>query len=219
MHRSTLLAILLGLLILVPGSGWSQGREIELSISETHPGLSGQIPLWGKLSIKLNYRATQSIRFRLEGYAGGQKVSMSSSNIMPSYPPGEGEALVWFASKDPRKIDEIRIVAMTSQLQPLATISSPVLLEWSSTAPSSPRTPAWYARLNKEQQDLSKQNAGPPSTSHTELGMLVVGIGGMSILGYIALQPFAVYRLRGRWWAHRGIASIDSGLISSTDSD
>src|SRR5262249_41499726 len=196
MHRSMFLAILLALFILAPGSGWCQEREVELSISEAHPGLSGQIPLWGKLSIKLKYRATQPIRFRMEGYAGGQKVSMSSSNIMPSYPPGEAEALVCFASKDPRKIDEIRIVAMTSRLQPLASISSPALLEWSSTAPSSPRAPAWYARLNKEQQDLSKQNAEPPSTALTLLGMLVMGIGDMSILGYIALQPFALYWLR-----------------------
>ncbi len=48
----------------------------------------------GVLYVRLTYRTTQPVGFIIDGYAAGQKVRKSSSNIAPGYPPGAGQALV-----------------------------------------------------------------------------------------------------------------------------
>lgn len=94
MLRINCLSLLLALCILLPVSVHSQEDGIEIKIAETQPLLSAQLRPRGVLYVRLTYRTTQPVGFIIDGYAAGQKVRKSSSNIAPGYPPGAGQALV-----------------------------------------------------------------------------------------------------------------------------
>jgi hypothetical protein len=127
------------------------------------------------LYARLTYRSNQPVRFHIEGYAAGQKVRSTSSNIAPAYPAGEGEALAWMSYKDPTKIDEIRIEATgQSWAHPLASINVPAQLEWTPAAMSNPRAPAWFARLDREKQDRALQDE-KQRPKNTDLGWRIIG--------------------------------------------
>src|SRR5437879_2809206 len=122
----------------------AQDKPVQFAIAEVFPGFSGQLRTWNRVSVRLTYRSDRPVRFRIAGYAGGQKVGGGSSNIAPPYPAGEGEALVWFAHNKPATIDEIRIDALDERWRPLASISAPAQLEWSPTAVGNRRpNPEW----------------------------------------------------------------------------
>jgi hypothetical protein len=199
MLRPNLLPILLASLFVAPLTAKSQESGVEYKIAETQPGLSAQLRPWGKLCVRLTYRSTQPVRFWIEGYAAGQKVPNTSSNIAPAYPPGEGEALVWMSYKNPTKIDEIRIEATgQSSAHPLASISVPVQLEWTLAAKSNPPAPTWFARLNREQQDRAAE-AERQRPKNTALGLFIFAMVTYSALGYLALQPLLIFFWRGGW--------------------
>ena len=52
----------------------------------------------------------------------------------------------------PTTIDEIRITVIGQKWQPLTSINLPAQLEWTAAAKGNPGAPAWFARLNHEQQ-------------------------------------------------------------------
>jgi hypothetical protein len=198
MLRPNFLPILLALLFFAPFSATGQESGVEFKIAETQPGLSGQLRPSSKLYVRLTYRSDKPLGFIIDGYADGQRIRKSSSNIAPAYPLGEGEALVWMGYDKPTKIDEIRIVAIGEKWQPIASISVPAQLEWTPAAKSNPRPPAWYPRLDRQQQDLGKE-AEKLIPKNTALGLGVIAIATYSILGYLALQPLMIFFMRGRW--------------------
>jgi hypothetical protein len=199
MFRPNLIPLLLALLVVAPVTAKSQESGVEYKIAETQPGLSAQLRPWGKLYVRLTYRTVRPVGFYIEGYAAGQKVRHTSSNIAPAYPAGEGEALVWMSYKDPTKIDEIRIMAIGDRWdQPLGSISAPVQLEWTPAAKSNPRAPSWFARLNREQQDRAAE-AERQRPKNTALGGFIFTIIIYSTLAYPVLQLFLIFTVRGRW--------------------
>ena len=194
------LLVLVALLLAAHGPAWSQDGAVQISIADTYPGLSGRLGAWGRLYVKLAYRSDRPVRFRMEGFAAGRKVSSSSSSIAPPYAAGEGEAMVWIAYAQATTIDEIRIGAFDERWQPLASITAPAPLEWSSTAVGNPRPrPEWIERLDKAQQESAQEANAKESAEHIPLGMAVVGIGVLSIGGYLVLQPLLAFWLSG-WW-------------------
>jgi hypothetical protein len=199
MLRSNRLALFLAMLFVAPAVAWSQDRNVEFSITDSHPGLSGQLRAWGRLYVKLAYRSDQPVGFHIDGYAAGKKVPGASSNIAPSYPAGEGEALVWIAFGKAATIDEIRIAALDQRWQPLSAIRVPARLEWSPDASKNGPPPAWATRLDAEQQQLGKRQDQATGAKHRGLGERVVGIGALAILGYLVLQPMMISWLSGRW--------------------
>ena len=199
MLRHVLFAVLLASPALIAGPAWAEKQPVELSVIEAHPGFSAQLPLGARFSVRLKYQSAQPVRFQLEAYEGGQKIRPSTSNIMPLYPSGEGEALVWFTLNKPAKVEEIRVTAFASRSQPLTSLSRPAQLEWSSTARRGFAAPEWFQRLSREQQELAARTASAPDPARNALGMAVIGIGGISILAYLALQPILLFTMRGRW--------------------
>jgi hypothetical protein len=198
MPRSNRLLVLVTLLLAAPGLAWGQDRAVQFTIANTYPGLSGRLGAWGRLYVKLAYRSDRPVRFRMEGFAAVQKVTSASSNIAPPYPAGDGEAMVWIAYAQPTTIDEIRIWAFDEKWQPLASVTAPAPLEWSAAAARNTRPrPEWAERLNNEQQESARKRDAKDSAEHMAFGMVVVGIGGFSILGYLVLQPFLAFRFFG----------------------
>jgi hypothetical protein len=197
MLRSIGLVLVFALLLIPPDLAWGQDPALQFTIAETFPGLSGRLRVGGRLYARLKYRSDRPVRFRMEGFAAGQKISHGSSNIAPPYPAGEGEALVWISYSQPTTIDEIRIRAVDQRWQPLESISAPAQLEWNPNAARNPRPrPEWAERLSREQQQQPTQQ---DKEKHVGLGIAVVGIGGISILGYLVLQPLMAFWLPGGW--------------------
>ncbi len=200
MLRSNRLLLLLAMLFVAPDVASAQNRSVTFSIADAYPALSGELRAGSRLYVKLSYRSDGPVGFHVEGYAGGKKVPGATSNIMPSYPAGEGEALVWIAYGKPATIDELRITAIDQRWQPLAAISQPAPLEWSATKVGERGAPpAWAKRLDREQQERGDQQGRAASAKNLGLGMLVVGLGGLAILGYLVLQPMMIFTYSGRW--------------------
>jgi hypothetical protein len=200
MPRSNRLLVLVMLLLAAPGLAWGQDRAVQFTIADSYPGLSSPLGARGRLYVMLAYRSDRPVRFRMEGFAAGQKVTGASSNIAPPYPAGDGEAMVWIAYAQPTTIDEIRIGAFDERWQPLASVTTPAPLEWSAAAARNPRPrPEWAERLDKEQQEKARKANAKINAEHTEFGILVVGIGAYSILGYLILQPLLAFRFSGAW--------------------
>jgi hypothetical protein len=198
-HSNRLLILVTVLLLLAPGLAWSQDGAVQLSIADTYPGLSGRLGVWGRLYVKLAYRSDRPVRFRMEGFAAGRKVS-SGSSIAPPYAAGEGEAMVWIAYAQATTIDEIRIGAFDERWQPLTSITAPAPLEWSAAATGRPRPrPEWIERMDKAQQESAGRQDAKDMAEQQGFGMAVVGIGVLSIAGYLVLQPLLAFWLSGLW--------------------
>ena len=187
------------LLILGPASAPAQQPPVEFRVAESDPGFTGRIGLRTTLFVRLSYKSDRPVRFQAEGRAAGQKVAAAASyNVAPPYPAGEGEALVWIAFGQPATINELRIKSFDERWQPLTTIDVPVQLEWSGSAQIR-RRPEWAERLNRAQQESVRVQAQKADEGYEWIGGLIIGLGGVSILGYLVLQAFLPWQFSGGW--------------------
>ena len=190
----------LALLIFVAAPASAQQSPVEFRVAESDPGLTGRIGLGRTLYIRLNYKSERPVRFQAEGRAAGQKVALGASyNVAPPNPAGEGEAFVWIAfGRVATTIDEIRINAFDERWQPLASINVPARLEWS--GPAQARSlPEWVDRLNRAQQESVREQARKAEEGYEWIGGLMIGLGGISIIGYLLLQVLLPWRFSGGW--------------------
>jgi hypothetical protein len=197
-HRFICLVIL-ALSALFSVSARCAEQPIQFSIAESDPFLSGPIGLNDVLYIRLAYKSDQPVRFRMEAFAAGKKIITGVSyNPAPPYPSGDGEALVWLAFRQPVTIDEIRIKAADEQWKTIGTLRAPVALEWNASTTKHIRAD-WANRLSSEQQDNTGRQMQQANQGGDWIGDLIIPLGGISILGYLMLQPWLIWRLRGGW--------------------
>ena len=83
------------------GAGAGEHTVPSVRIMQSHPALFGQLSGDQAIFVRLAYSSETPVRFRIEGYAEGEKVTQARSNPTPRYPAGEGEALVWMAFDAP----------------------------------------------------------------------------------------------------------------------
>jgi hypothetical protein len=190
------LGLLLGLLMIWPAWGFAQRAPIEFQIMQSDPGLVASLARGEGLYVRLTYRSSRPVRFRMHGFARGSEVKDGAMyNVAPPYPAGEGEALVWLAYRQPIHIDEIRVTALGTGWEPLATSSAAVDLAWSPGTAKRVRAD-WASRLSNEQQETVRQQIEQRDTSGGALLFFLL-VGG--VLGYFVLQPLTVLWLDGRW--------------------
>ena len=114
---------------------------------------------------------------------------------------GEGEAFLWFAFTDPRKVDTIRVTAATRSGKIMATADLSVDLAWTGQPLMTPHVPAdWVGRMQAGQQRAARSRGdqwvgGPLGTL-----MLTAARGMMMAVPlYFVLQAWLLWRLHGGW--------------------
>jgi hypothetical protein len=217
-----LLPLALFALPLLPMSG-TVGAEApapSVQIVQNHPTLFGQLGHGDAVFLRLSYSSETPLRFRLEGYAEGKRVTESRSNPAPIYPAGQGEALVWMAYESPAAIDEVKIIVLDVRWQALAVKVARARLRWENGgATSNPTQPEWLIRLNQEQQAMASKPE-PKTGDETESWFttdMVVTLAWAAVIAYLVLQaPMAIW-FAGKWrWAARAplIATVPVLLYS-----
>ena len=120
-HRLLPIALIaIPLLSALGGAGGTRAAEHavpSVQIMQSHPSLFGQLAGGQAVFVRLAYSSEQPVRFRIEGYSAGERVTESRSNPTPRYPAGAGEALVWLAFDPP--------VAPADPVTPVTIINAP----------------------------------------------------------------------------------------------
>ncbi len=194
-----LLLLSFALFALMAERAAGQDKAVEFRIVESHPALAGRLAPGEQLFIRLAYKSSRPAAFWVQGFSAGERAKVEvANNILPHYPAGEGEALVWIRFRQPTKIDELRIFAAVEGWKPAATVRRRVALEWSEGAAPRPR-PEWAERLAREQQEISRRQVDKTSESEQWLGGLIIALGWASVLGYLLLQPLLISQWSGGW--------------------
>jgi len=195
-------------LLLAGGAVGAEPPVPSVRIVQNHPTLFGQLAGGEAVFVRLAYTSEMPLRFRIEGYAEGQRVAESQSNPAPIYPAGEGEALAWMAYQPPAAIDELKVIILDIRRQPLAVKVARVRLRWEKEASAAgPKQPDWLTRLNSEQQALAA--LPEPMLDDVPEDLIprewVLPLAWALVLAYLVLQvPMAIW-FTGRWrWAARG---------------
>lgn len=198
MARWLLLIVILIFQAFSPASAWCEEQPVHFAIAASDPFLSGRIALGDTLYVKLAYKSVGPVRFRMEAFAAGKKITAGVMyNPAPLYPPGEGEALVWIAYRQPTTVDEIKITAAGDRWQSMAMLRAPVDLEWSAAAAKHARA-EWVSRLGRAQQDNTGRRMRQSNDANW-LSPLIIPFGWVSVLGYLLLQPWMIHRFAGGW--------------------
>ena len=202
------LALFAVLPLLAGGAAGAEPPAPSVRIVQSHPTLFGQLAGGEAVFVRLAYTSETPLRFRVEGYAGGERVTASQSNPAPIYPAGEGEALVWMAYQPPAAIDELKVIILDIRWQPLAVKVARASLRWEKNAPAiGQKQPGWLARLNGEQQALAALPEPILGDIPEDLipSEWVLPLAWGVVLAYLVLQvPMAIW-FTGNWrWAARG---------------
>ena len=202
LHRLLPIALAAVPLLFTLGSAGAGEHAVpSVRIMQSHPTLFGQLAGDQTVFVRLAYSSENPARFRIEGYAKGEKVTETRSNPTPRYPAGEGETLVWMAFDPPAVIDELRITILDDRWQPLAVKIVQAGLRWESEAPASEPEPDWVSRLNDEQQALAALPEPEPADAPKDLipREWVLPLAWSFVLAYVVLQvPMALW-LTGKW--------------------
>jgi hypothetical protein len=176
----------------------SAQERLVFSAVDSDPSFSAALGSGSPLYIKIAYRSERPVRFRAEGYRGGQKVEDGAMyNPAPIYAAGSGEALVWIAYRKPTALDAVLVTAVDDNWKRLSTISVPVKTTWSAEATrGAPRT-SWATRMSAAQQQAAM------TVPKNELSSPLFDFLGLAIMlclpGYFVLQAALPLRLRGGW--------------------
>ncbi len=202
------LALFVVLPMLAGSAAGAEPPVPSVRIVQSHPTLFGQLAGGEAVYVRLAYTSETPLRFRIEGYAEGERVTASQSNPAPIYPAGEGEALVWMVYAPPAAIDELKVVMLDIRWQPLAVKVARASLRWEKDVPATgPKQPEWLSRLNGEQQALAA--LPEPVLDDVPEGLIpdewVLPLAWGGVLAYLVLQvPMAIW-FTGSWrWAARG---------------
>jgi hypothetical protein len=152
------------------------------------------------LYVRVEYHSDQPLRFQAAGYWHGKKRERFSVNPSPVYPPGAGEAVVWFAGEPGAQVDEIRVLVHDQNWRPLDSVALPVTAAWHAGVARTPPA-AWAKELSGAQQrnvsqDMRKSAEHSGGWFDTLLAILLP-LAFLSVPGYPILQGYAFYRLRG----------------------
>jgi hypothetical protein len=174
----------------------AQPRPVDFWITQSDPGLTAELARDDTLYIRLGYRSDRPLRFRVDGYAGGQKITAGAMyNIAPPYPAGEGEALVWIAYRKPVRLDAVRVTALDANWQPLMTSDTQVSVGWGPTG-GQHRRADWATRLSNAQQDEVRRQIEQQGSGGSALVFFLLVAG---VIGYFVLQPVTAIRFDGGW--------------------
>ncbi len=193
------LALIVALAVAPPLSAATQ-----VDIGDVRPADGSVLAPDTSVYVLMNYETDTSVRLWVRPYAGGTAVAQALSNTSAEY-SGSGQALGWFALREPGIVDEIRIIAGGGDpYREWQVTSLPIWIEWKTGGATATARPAWVAELQQQQAELNaaaaRQRASEPAGASDMLlfsgfAVLVVGV----LVGGIVLPIRSALRWRGGW--------------------
>jgi len=180
---------------------------VSLQVVVTDPPQGSRLQRGEAFYARVQYQTDREIRI----WGRGKEAALAPGKSHPSpvYGPGSGEALVWFSLDVPGKIDIMRIQAVPlGREDAVAVLEVPVNLRWENVAPKHGRA-AWVDPMSADQQRRVQENLSPPSGLGWDIFTALILA---STPGYLLLQGFAFWRMRGRtgvaFWLPVGVMAL-----------
>jgi hypothetical protein len=192
-----MLAALLAILS-VPASA-----AVSVRVAETHPVSPASLGHWGRFDLRIEYETDRAMRVRADAFSGSERVTSITSGS-PRREPGAGEALFWLAFTEPKRVDRVVVRLEDEETHTaLAETALEVDLTWTGEKGAAAGVrPDWIRRLQDEQDRRISAQGVPSDGWPSGMGTLVIVLAVWMVPGYFLLQPFAIWRTRGRWrWA------------------
>ncbi len=204
------LRFLLALGICISPLVLTANADVRVQVMETDPASPATLKNGESFYLRIQYETDRAIRIRGEAYFAGQKITDMTGGS-PRYQPGTGEAMFWFAWRQPAQVDRIVILAQDdSGRQVFAETKIPVQLTWSRELDTAPRARAeWVQRMRVEdarrvQAELEEYRNRPGRAWETLLGMAIV----WCVPAYFVAQILTLVRWRERWRFAAGLPLI-----------
>jgi len=178
----------------------AQAPSVSLQVTATDPQVDATLQRGEPFYVRVTYRSDRALRVRIQGLSEGRNVP-TMTNPSPRSDPPAGEALVWVAADDAAALDEVEVRAEDQQTgKVIARASLPVRLQWTGVVPAQPRQVAdWAQAMSGAQQRAVSQEMRRYSEGDGFGGVLLGLIISLSLPGYLAVQIWALIRLRGGW--------------------
>jgi hypothetical protein len=189
--------------------------DVRLQILETDPASPATLQRDENLYIRIGYDTDRPIRIRGQAYYAGQQVTSMTSGS-PPYRAGSGEAMFWFAWREPAQVDRIIITAEDERSgKVIAQTDTFVSFTWTAHAPITTRPRAeWVTRMTEEQNRRSRAAA---EAYANRPGRWLEDVFGLAIIwcvpAYIVVQIVALVRLRERWRFAASLPLIPMALV------
>lgn len=199
------------LLLLVTAGGLlccaPSANALSLQITDFDPSRTTQLGSSERFYIRLAYQSEVPVRFQPEAYLKGTRLEVGAVAKSPVLQvPGEGEAVTWIVFSNVTHMDEIRVTALDTQWQPLATVSRQVEMRWHGQWVDPPREAAkWVDPILRKEHFKQEYVYDPSPIKGGDVYDLLFFISVASLPAYLVIQTQMLRRYRKRW---RELAAI-----------
>lgn len=190
-------------------------NQVQVRVAATSPGPTARLGLNQAFNIKLEFTTDAPVRIWARPYFRGEEAPGMSHASAPH--TGTGEALDWFAFREPAQVDEVRISAGGGNpYREWQVISYPVHLEWTAQPVSAPAEPEWVARLRSADRAAQEAAIRDQMNQPTSPGEDALFSGFMLLMAGLVLTGlgapiWAARRWSGGW---RVAAMIPLGAVA-----
>lgn len=167
------------------------------------------------LYVRIEYSSDAPVHLWARPFLRGVQVENAMSNASPWY-SGSGEALGWFALREPGEIDEVRIRAGGGDpYREWDVASQRVRLGWTSSPAPASAEPEWVGTLVAEQATRMREDQERRAQEPIGAGGMALFSGFMILILVVAIAGVAVpfrafWKWRGGW---RVAAAVPAALI------
>ncbi|MEO8678229.1 MAG: hypothetical protein ABI665_04235 [Vicinamibacterales bacterium] len=194
-------------------SGAAQAQNT-VRVLETWPASPATLARSESFNLRIHYEAPDRVvRVRAEAFFQGQRVPGINSGS-PEMPPGSGEALFWFAYDSATRVDRIVVRLDGPRGDVLGSAELPVDLTWTGAPDPQAPKPGWVTTLEREQNErisdeLKQFQEGPLMW----FGTALIAIMPMTVIAFVLLQGFALWKWRGKWRIAALASAIPMALV------
>lgn len=185
------------------------------SIVEMAPADRTRLGRQESLYVRIEYTSDEPVHLWARPYLRGVQVENAMSNASAWY-SGNGEALGWFALRDPGEIDEVRIRAGGGDpYHEWDVVSQRVRISWTSSPAPDSAEPKWVGTLVAEQTARMREDQQRRAQEPVAAGSVALFSGFMALIVAVGIAgivvPFrAFWKWRGGW---RVAAAVPAALI------
>ena len=167
-----------------------------VTIDAADPGLSASLGDHDALYLRISYRTATPVTLRAQGLSAGQPAPGMMSNGIHQVAPGSGEVMAWMAYGAGTAIDAIRVTALDSRGNRIATLDAPARVAWTAGPRlDRGRRSEWAMRMNDEQQRLRRRLAETSDGAELWLGGAIM----LTVPLYFVLQVWLPLAWAGGW--------------------
>jgi hypothetical protein len=187
-------------------------------VVETHPSTSAGLHRNQSFWIRIEYETDEPIRLWVRPFRNGAPVETAISNPSLTY-TGAGEALGWFALREPGDVDEVHVVAGGGErYREWVLARFPVELHWTAASAATESRPQWVEDLLAVEQTRREDEARLRAAEPASAGKVSIFNGFMLIILALALAGivvplWSVWKWSGGWRIGAALPAAAVGFV------